>query len=342
MVNIDIPDPDESKREAIRTRFETMSEISNLTFCIGAPTSSNSLGTSFSTPDLSGKESYMTRIKPVDKGYLDAYKLQLLAGRWITEAEEKQAIAPNMEDNEYVFVVNEALVDRLGVASPDEAIGKEIILGVNNIKGPIVGVVKNFHTKSLKAEIEPVVLLNFPYFYYSAGVHIVSNDISATLSKLDESWSEVFPEYSFNYTFLDEHIASLYEEEERTFAIIKVFSGLSIFIGAIGLFGLISFIVVQRIKEIGVRKVLGASVVNIIFNLSKEFIFLEIVAFILAVPITWFFMNQWLSGFAYRIELNPLFFISGLVFSILIALGTVGFQALKAAKANPVDALRDE
>ena len=140
----------------------------------------------------------------------------------------------------------------------------------------------------------------------------------------------------FDYTFLDDHLASLYEEETKTFTLVQIFSGISIFIGCIGLFGLISFIVVQRMKEIGVRKVLGASVPNIIFNLSKEFLYLELAAFALAVPIAWYSMNSWLEGFAYRIELNPFIFLSGLVLSVFIALATVGFQAFKAARAPVV------
>jgi ABC-type antimicrobial peptide transport system permease subunit len=146
----------------------------------------------------------------------------------------------------------------------------------------------------------------------------------------------------FDYSFLDDQIATLYEEENKLFKLVQVFSGLSIFIGCIGLFGLISFIVVQRRKEIGVRKVLGASVPSIIFSLSKEFLYLELVAFIIAVPIAWYSMNLWLEGFAYRIELNPGIFMSGLIISLAIALVTIGFQAYKAAKANPVNALKDE
>lgn len=342
VVNLTLPDPESNKLQAIRTRFETMPEIEDLTFCLGAPTSENSIGTGFTTPELSGKESYRTRIKPVDIYYNKTYGLELVSGRWISEAEEKQALLPNDEDKQYVFVVNEALVARLGVASAEEALGREIEIGLNGIQGPIIGVTRNFHTQSFRTEIEPVVMMTFPPFYYSAGLRIVSDDLPATMQKLNEAWSEVFPEYSFDYTFLDDHLASLYEEENRMFTLIQVFSGLSIFIGCIGLFGLISFIVVQRMKEIGVRKVLGASVPSIIFNLSKEFIYLELAAFVLAIPLTWYVMNQWLTGFAYRIELNPLFFLSGLIISLLIALATVGYQAYKAALMNPTRALKDE
>jgi len=304
--------------------------------------SENSIGTSFSTPENQGKESLKTRIKAIDNAYMDTYGLELVAGRWITEAEQSRATTGDYDGRSYVFVVNEVFVSTLGYSSSDEIIGKEIIVSIDNIRGEIVGVIKDFHTKSFRTDIQPVVMLNFPFFYYSAGLKIVSDNIPATLQKIEAAWNEVYPDYMFEYSFLDDHLASLYEEENKVFALVQIFSGLSIFIGCIGLFGLISFIVVQRMKEIGVRKVLGASVPNIIFNLSKEFIYLELIAFALAVPIAWYSMSTWLEGFAYRIELEPIIFISGLILSMVIAIVTVGYQAAKAASANPVDALKDE
>ena len=283
-----------------------------------------------------------TRIKTVDIAYLSTYGIELSAGRWMTEAEQTRASSGPDSTRSYVFVVNEKLATTLGVTSPEQAVGKEIIIGLNSIKGEIIGVVKDFHTRSFRSEIEPMVVMNFPFFYYSAGMKASTKDIPITMQKVEKAWNEVYPNYMFDYSFLDEHIATLYEEENKLFKLIQVFSGLSIFIGCIGLFGLISFIVVQRRKEIGVRKVLGASVPAIIFNLSKEFLYLELVAFIIAAPVAWYSMNLWLEGFAYRIELSPTIFLSGLVISLVIALATVGFQSFKAAKANPVNALKDE
>ena len=342
LINIDMPNAESSKLEAFRARIQLMQEVDNLTFCLGAPTSENSIGTSFSTPDGQGKESFNTRIKPVDIAYKDTYDLDLVAGRWITEAEQGRASSGDYGSRSYVFVVNQVLVSTLGYATSEEAIGHEIIISIDNIRGEIIGVVKDFHTKSFRTDIEPVVMFNFPFFYYSAGLKIVGDNIPATIKKVEAAWSDVYPDYMFEYTFLDDHLASLYEEENTVYALVQIFSGLSIFIGCIGLFGLISFIVAQKMKEIGIRKVLGASVPTIIFNLSKEFIYLELIAFAIAVPIAWYSMNIWLEGFAYRIELSPTIFISGLVISMIIAIATVGYQAAKAARANPVDALKDE
>jgi len=341
LLNIDMPDPKKENLEAFRVRTQLMPEVSGLTFCIGAPTSHNSIGTSFSTPENEGKESFSTRLKLVDIAYLDTYGIELTAGRWITEAEQIRASTGPDSTRSYVFVVNEKL-SAIVAASPEEAVGQEIIIGLNNIRGEIVGVVKDFHSKSFRSEIEPMTILNFPFFYYNVGMRISTENMPATIQKLEAAWNEVYPDNMFDYSFLDDQIATLYEEENKLFKLVQVFSGLSIFIGCIGLFGLISYIVVQRKKEIGVRKVLGASVPNIIFNLSKEFLYLELVAFIIAAPIAWYSMNLWLEGFAYRIDLNPAIFLSGLIISLVIALVTIGFQAFKAAKANPVNALKDE
>jgi putative ABC transport system permease protein len=342
LINLSMPEPTTENLEAFRARLQQIPEVGGLTYCLGAPTSPSSIGTSFSTPDNGGKESLSTRLKPVDIAYPSTYGIELAAGRWMTEAEQTRASSGPDSTRSYVFVVNEKLATTIGATTPEQALGKEIIIGLNSIQGEIIGVVKDFHSSSFRNEIEPMVVMNFPFFYYSAGMKISTREIPVTIQKIEKAWNEVYPNYIFEYAFLDDHIAKLYEEENKLFKLIQVFSGLSIFIGCIGLFGLISFIVVQRRKEIGVRKVLGASVPSIIFNLSKEFLYLEVIAFIIAAPIAWYSMNIWLEGFAYRIELNPGIFLSGLVISLAIALATIGFQAFKAAKANPVNALKDE
>ena len=342
LVNVSIPNPTEKNISALEARLQGIPGINKLTFCVGAPSDDNNLGTSFSTPELAEKEHYNVAVKAADRRYLETYGIELIAGRWMTAAEEAQAIKPFEEKPSYVLVVNEALTSKLGYANPEDAIGQELFVGLNGMQAKIIGVVKNFHTTSLKAEIQPVILLNFPFFYYSAGIEINAENARETLDAIQAGWSEVFPDYLFEYTFLEDHIESLYEEETRLFTLIQVFSGLSIFIGGIGLIGLISFIIVQRMKEIGVRKVLGASVPRIIFGLANEFLILEVVAFLIAVPLSYYALDLWLNEFAYRITMNPLQFVSGLLLSLLIAGLTVGIQSYRAAAANPVDALKDE
>jgi ABC-type antimicrobial peptide transport system permease subunit len=210
------------------------------------------------------------------------------------------------------------------------------------MNAPIVGVTQNFHVSSLHKEIVPTLMTPFPYFYYAAGVKLHSADVRNTLANIEKSWRKVFPDQVYEYAFVDETLARNYEQENRDFALFKVFSTVSIFICCIGLWGLIAFVVVRKTKEIGIRKVLGASVKGIVFLISKEFVLLVILGLLIASPIAWYFMNSWLQDFAYRINISWwIFAVAGAV-ALGIAFLTISFQAVKAALANPTKNLRSE
>jgi len=226
--------------------------------------------------------------------------------------------------------------------SSEEVLGKEILFGMNNIKGNVVGVVKDFHVKSLREAIKPIIMFQYPKLYFEGGVKISNNNIPETIEHIKKAWEQAFPGYLFTYEFLDDALARNYSREEQLFSIFKIFAGISIGIGCLGLFGLISFLVVQKTKEVGVRKVLGASVSGIVLLFSKDFMKLLLIAFFIAVPLSWYAMGQWLSGFAYRIDLSPFYFILGGLINLVVAFVTIGYQARKAAIANPIDSLRDE
>jgi len=178
--------------------------------------------------------------------------------------------------------------------------------------------------------------------YSLTSIKIRSSSIPQTQARIQSSWNEFFPEYAYSSNFIDENIAKFYEQEEHLSLLYKIFAGLAIFISCLGLYGLVSFMAVQRTKEIGVRKVLGASVANIVYLFSKEFTILIVVAFAIAAPIAWFMMNSWLNDFVYRIKLGMEFFLVAILISILIAWITVGYKAIRAAIANPVKSLRTE
>ncbi|HCR53270.1 MAG TPA: hypothetical protein DIW27_02545 [Cytophagales bacterium] len=169
-----------------------------------------------------------------------------------------------------------------------------------------------------------------------------NNHIPETIDHIKAAWEQAFPGYLFTYQFLDDGLAKNYAREAQLFSIFKIFAGISIGIGCLGLFGLISFLVVQKTKEVGVRKVLGASVVGIVLLFTKDFMKLLLIAFLIALPLSWYTMGQWLSNFAYRIDLQPHYFILGGLINLAIAILTIGYQARKAAVVNPVDSLRDE
>jgi ABC-type antimicrobial peptide transport system permease subunit len=343
VINLPVPEIKKELMESLRSRLETNPNIETISFSLGAPTSDNNFGTNYFLTEKGRSEIYSIAVKPVDRHYFDTYGLQLTAGRWFTEADEKTAdTSLPEEDQKYVYIVNESAARKLGFSDPQQIIGQYITTGVSNINAEVVGVVRDFHSSSLHNEIEPVVLVNFPVFYYVAGLKLGTGNLGETIQFVEKNWSEVFPEYYFEYEFLDQQLADLYRQEERTFTLFKIFAGISIFIGCLGLYGLIAFMANQKLKEVGIRKVMGASVMNIVMLFSKEFIRLIIIAFLIAAPLSWYLMNEWLQGFAYQIDIHWTAFLAGIASTLVIALATVGYRSIRAAISNPVETLRSE
>jgi putative ABC transport system permease protein len=228
----------------------------------------------------------------------------------------------------------------MNISNPQDAPGKTITtFGDNTV---IVGVVKDFHAFTLYEPIQPVFLFNDPNGARLAGIKISTSDIRTTIAKIESIYKTSFPENIFEYQFLDDTIASFYEEEKKLSHIFTVFSGIAIFIGCLGLFGLISFISMQRTKEIGIRKVNGARLAEILALLNRDFALWIAIAFVIACPVAWYIMNTWLEKFAYKTELSWWIFALSGILALGIALLTVSFQSWKAATRNPVEALRYE
>jgi putative ABC transport system permease protein len=242
-------------------------------------------------------------------------------------------------------VLNEAAVKYLGWENP---LGKTITYpGGNNGKFQVIGVIKDFNFLTLRSPITPFALFHEASNTYQSSsstivVRIDRNDISVTIRLLESEWKAVSPATPFEYEFLDKSLESQYEAEHRFGQVFLVFSLLTIFIACIGLLGLVSFSTEQRTKEIGVRKVLGASVSGIVGLLSKEFMKLILIANVFAWPIAYFAMNRWLEDFAYRVEIGWWVFALSGGLALVIALLTMSFQAVRAAQANPVESLRYE
>jgi putative ABC transport system permease protein len=209
-------------------------------------------------------------------------------------------------------------------------------------KRPVVGVVKDFHTRSLREPIEPTVMMNRVRGYETLSLQVNQNQIKPVVDKLKASWEAAYPEHIFEYEFLDQQIAEFYESEQRMSTLLGVFSCIAIFIGCLGLFGLATFMANQKTKEIGVRKVLGASVESIVLLFSKEYLRLILIGFFLAAPLSWYVMNKFLDGFAYKITIGPETFLIGLAATLFIAMFTVGYRSLRAALVNPSNSLRSE
>jgi ABC-type antimicrobial peptide transport system permease subunit len=240
-------------------------------------------------------------------------------------------------------VVNETLIHKLGITDPRQAIGKSIMLwGDPKKKALITGVMKDFNVGTLKKAIPPVLMAPWKEFYRKLNIKIQPGNAHQTLANIESLWNKTYPEAIYEYQFLDKTIADFYKNEDQLSTLYKIFAGIAIFISCLGLYGLVSFMAVQRIKEVGIRKTLGASVGNIVYLFSKEFTLLIIIAFAMSAPVGYYFMHEWLQDFNYRITIGPDIFILAMIMSVIIAWLTVGYKAVKAALTNPVKSLRSE
>ncbi|MEL6656470.1 MAG: ABC transporter permease [Bacteroidota bacterium] len=328
----------------LREEWDRHAGIEGVSFSIGAPTSGNRLGTSYYPKGQDPRNGTQSvGIKPVDENYAQAYDLKMLAGRFFS-ATDAQLMEERITESgaQWPVVINETLARKLGHENPELALNDKIIISVNDAEGEVVGVVKDFHTHSLHEAVEPLVMVPISGLYYEIGVKVNPGQISEVLTFLEQSWKGHYPDRYFNYEFLDEALAEQYLSEDRTSTLLQGFAGLAIFIACLGLFGLTAIMVQQRRKEIGLRKVLGASVAQLWALLSKDMIRLIGLAILIAAPLTWWAMSRWLADFAYSVDMTPATFIVGGTALLLIALVTVSGQAIRAALANPIEALRNE
>lgn len=208
--------------------------------------------------------------------------------------------------------------------------------------GKIVGVVKDFHYRSLHRKIEPLVLRHDPGNMWCMSVKLNAGDLKSALAVVESEWNRMLPAFPFTYAFVDETIEQQYKADTNTGVLLTAFSVLAIVIACLGLFGLTAFMTEQRKKEIGVRKVLGASVASVVILLSKDFSKLVVIAFVLVVPLAWLAVNRWLQDFAYKVQVSPWLFVSAGVLILLIAFSSIAYQSIKAATVNPSDTLRNE
>jgi ABC-type antimicrobial peptide transport system permease subunit len=336
IINVPIPvgerpsdDPGSSKMRTLANEVTKLAGVEQYSLSNSAPSSGHVSGTSFMLEGQSEDKRKDMQVKTVDDNYVELFDLTLIAGQNIEDIDTARSV-----------LVNRKLAEIAGFTEPKDMVGKRIQFWGRTL--PVAGVVENFHTTSLQSEIEPTVLLNRIRNYRTLSLRINPQSFQSTLPGIQKLWEEAYPDHLFSYEFLDESIREFYESEAKSSTLITIFTSIAIAIGCLGLFGLATFMINQKNKEIGVRKVLGASVEGIVFIFSKEFARLIGIGFLLAAPAAWYIMNEWLKTFAYRISLNAWIFIAGIGITLLIALATVGYKSLKAALANPVKSLRYE
>jgi predicted permease len=331
------------KRAAFREALLRIPGVEAASAAMGAPTWDNNFHTSLNPRPDEGDLTVEVNAKAADAGYAETYGLKLLAGRFLEPRDtltNTQSIP--FPKRQYVFVVNEAAVRAMGYRDPARAVGKRIKIGINDIEAPVIGVVKDFHASSLHEAIKPVVIMNFPFFYGTVGLRFRTDDYPATLAAVERVCRQFDPDRLYQARFLEESLSELYQEEARQFALLQVFAGLALLIGCLGLWGLSVFLIERRTKEIGVRKVLGASVASLVALLSRDFVKLVLLAICIATPIAWYAMQAWLERFAYKITIGGWVFGGVGLAALGLALLTVGYRAIRAARTNPVDSLRME
>jgi putative ABC transport system permease protein len=332
IVNVHIPDDSAgiSKIDYLRNKLLDIKGVRSASFSFGSPAEVGNWYSNFRFNHAEKETDWGANMKWADAHYVKTYNLQLLVGRDILPS-----------DTSREFIVNETLVKRLGITDPREALNKEIEVW-GQMRGPIVGVIKDFHATSFREAMPPVLITTVKNFYNKAGIKLEMQSMEETLKKIEALWNGVYPEFVYQQRFLDEKIESFYSDEKRLSYLYKIFAGLAIFLSCLGLYGLASFMTVQRLKEVGIRKVLGASVSNILLLFSKEFLVLITIAFAIAAPVAWYFMHKWLQDFVYRISIPWWIIALSGILALLIALVTISTQALKAAVTNPVKSLRME
>jgi predicted permease len=316
----------------VRQQLLTINGVQAVSFSSNTPVEDdNDMWTTFKFDHATKDADFQAILKFGDNEYVPEYKLQLVAGRNLQPSDMTKE-----------FLVNESFAKSLGFKNPQDILNKEISMWDDQIKCPVVGVLKDFNDRSLRQSVAPLIVTTNITMYRQAAIKLATTNIASTMQSIKKIWQQTFPDYVYEYRFLDDKIDSFYKQENQLSQLYKIFAAIAIFLSCLGLYGLASFMAVQRIKEVGIRKVLGASAGNIVYLFSKEFIMLIAIAFVIATPIAWYFMHQWLEDYAYRIDVSwMIFFVSGII-AIVIALLTISFQAIKAALANPVKSLRSE
>ncbi len=322
--------------EAIKAELMQNPHIINGTITIGVP-GGIVAGDAIKLVKEEGKKTLTLRMIYTDHDYVKTMGMEIVEGRDFSKEMSTDASE--------AFLINEAAVRELQLENPLETQvewgGSDYNYGIEK-KGRVIGVVKDFQFQSLRDAIDPLIIHVWSQNTFVFAMRIRPDNISGTLDFIESKWKDLDPAHPFEYSFMDETFDRLYRGEEKLSKIFSVFSMLAIFIAALGLFGLALFMVEQRTKEIGVRKVLGASIGNIFVLLSKEFVFLVLLANLFAWPTAYLLMKKWLQNFAYRVSMEPRIFILAAALAFVIALSTISFQAMKAALANPVESLRYE
>jgi ABC-type antimicrobial peptide transport system permease subunit len=328
---IGLPEGDH-RNTVFKTQALDIPGVRAASLCNGAPANEGVWSSGFTLDHHTHAEGFEAIYKFGDADYFNTFRIPLVAGR-----------IPYPSDTIHEAVVNESLVKGMGIRSPGDIIGHSIrFWSSSTTKATVVGVTRDFVTTSMKDKIKPLILSTGTEFYYRLAVKLDPDKIGQATSRLQALHDRLYPEHLWDTYFLDQNMVDVYRAEAETATLFKIFAGLAILISCLGLYGLVSFMAVQKTKEVGIRKVLGASVQSIVILFSKEFTLLVAIAFVLAAPLGYVLMHRWLQNFYFRTDIGWDVFVLSIAASILIAWATVGYRSIRAALADPVKAIKYE
>jgi len=338
IITVAIPDRNAANCERLRSHLMQHGQIRDVTFGLTTPASHRNhwWGRIKHHAFAGGEETF--RIQHIDTNYLDFFHIPLLAGRKLTSADTTYGRGTSKENTD--VLINEKAASDLGFKNPEKAIGQK--LEIWGSKGTVVGVVRNYNSEDLRSKLMPHIYFYTTWNLQLASIRIDPKQKQAALAEIEKAWKTIYPNFYFEAKFLEDDISKFYDNEQKLSNFLQLFAGIGILIGSLGLFGLVSFVVTQRTKEIGVRKVLGATVLSIVKLLSRDFLKLVLVAFIIATPLAWYVISRFLEGYTYKTEVEWWIFALAGILSVAVAFLTIGFQSVKAALMNPVKSLKAE
>jgi ABC-type antimicrobial peptide transport system permease subunit len=314
----------------LQAELSKLPGVASTSLCWTAPASNSMQYSNLYFGNDAEKQPYSVKRLFGDSGYIKTFRLELAAGR-----------QPFPSDTVREVLVNETLVKKLGLRSNEDILGKLVGFEAGK-RYPVAGVVKDFNDNSLRDAISPLIITSDYNGYGTLAIKLRPDKVNAAIKDVERVFTGIYPTYIYDAWFLDDSIGRFYKAEALTAQLFKVFAFLSIFISCLGLYGLVSFMAVQKTKEVGIRKVLGASIQNILYLFSREFTVLIGIAFLISMPVAYYFMQRWLEGFHYHTNMGWEIFVLAIVLSLVIAWVTVGYKAVKAAMANPVKSLKAE
>lgn len=334
VVTMDMYGDTNEKYDLLRSELMNQSNVTDVTATtqrLGNNLHQTSMTYDADTARINGSSSFVV----VDVNFMDFYEMDILEGRGLSKDYAE-------DNNGRSFVVNQTLAKEIASTVSGDVVGTPFHFGGTDTLGTIVGVVKDFNYNKLNLRVEPLFMSRQPWGWSEVNVKLKGGDLQAGLRDIEQVWTTLFPQRPFEYQFLDDHIGEMYQSEQQLTRVISILSVLAIIIASLGLFGLASFTVRQRLKEMGIRKVLGATVSQIVMILSKKFTLLVLIAFAIAAPLTYYLMDEWMAGYAYSVGIGAGIFLVVGIGSWLIALVTVSAQSFRVAKSNPVETLRIE